>query len=130
MIHYYKILDLISWTSVLIYSILCQYCTTHHMHCIHLSHCSVMNEHFKVSGGWTRETVQIILANYRQFKDKTPFLFHFNREMRCLRNKIHANLFLTYILANSCWILTAVMQDAHFQNTNVSLFFHFFGNNL
>ena len=28
------------------------------------------------------------------------------REMRCLRNKIHANLFLTYILANSFWLAT------------------------
>jgi len=45
------------------------------------------------------------------------------KEMRCLRNKIHANLFLTYILANSCWILTAAMQDAHFQNTNVEFYY-------
>ncbi|XP_023322237.1 diuretic hormone receptor [Eurytemora carolleeae] len=42
------------------------------------------------------------------------------KEMRCLRNKIHANLFLTYILANSCWILTAVMQDAHFHDVELS----------
>ena len=39
--------------------------------------------------------------------------------MRCLRNKIHANLFLTYMLANSCWILTALMQDAHFNHHSV-----------
>ena len=32
------------------------------------------------------------------------------REMRCLRNKIHSNLFLTFILADTCWITTAVMQ--------------------
>ena len=42
------------------------------------------------------------------------------REMRCLRNKIHTNLFLTYILANTCWILTALMQEAHFLGSHVS----------
>ena len=27
-----------------------------------------------------------------------------------MRNKIHANLFVTYILANFCWILSANVQ--------------------
>jgi hypothetical protein len=49
---------------------------------------------------------------------KSPLL---SREMRCLRNKIHTNLFLTYILANTCWILTALMQEAHFLGTQVTL---------
>ena len=43
------------------------------------------------------------------------------REMRCLRNKIHANLFLTFILTNTCWIITAVMQSIH--NSSSSLEF-------
>merc|ERR550532_2924849 len=30
------------------------------------------------------------------------------REVRCLRNKIHANLFFSYILSISCWIVTAL----------------------
>ena len=32
------------------------------------------------------------------------------REMRCLRNKIHTNLFFTFVLSNACWIGTAVIQ--------------------
>ena len=31
--------------------------------------------------------------------------------MRCLRNKIHSNLFLTFILGNTFWIATATMQS-------------------
>ena len=42
------------------------------------------------------------------------------REMRCLRNKIHSNLFLTFILTNSCWIITSVMQNS-VHNSNSSL---------
>ena len=30
--------------------------------------------------------------------------------MRFLRKKIHSNLFVTFILADTCWITTAVMQ--------------------
>lgn len=37
-------------------------------------------------------------------------LFLACREMRCLRNKIHTNLFITIILSNSCFIVTALVQ--------------------
>lgn len=36
--------------------------------------------------------------------------FHFYRELRCLRNTIHINLFLTYILWIFLWILTLTLQ--------------------
>ena len=32
------------------------------------------------------------------------------RELRCLRNKIHINLFITFWLSNSCWIVSAIIQ--------------------
>ena len=32
------------------------------------------------------------------------------REMRCLRNKIHTNLFLSLLTSNLCWILIAIIQ--------------------
>lgn len=35
---------------------------------------------------------------------------HFYRELRCLRNTIHINLFLTYILWIFLWILTLTLQ--------------------
>lgn len=34
----------------------------------------------------------------------------FYRDLRCLRNTIHANLFITYILAAFLWILTLSLQ--------------------
>lgn len=34
------------------------------------------------------------------------------REMQCLRNKIHANLFITYVLYISTWISTGLIQHA------------------
>lgn len=46
-------------------------------------------------------------------------IFFYFKEMRCLRNKIHSNLFLTFILANTCWILTAIMQGIHFSSKSV-----------
>ncbi len=30
--------------------------------------------------------------------------------MRCLRHKIHTNLFLSLLTSNLCWILIAVIQ--------------------
>jgi len=47
-------------------------------------------------------------------------IFIYFKEMRCLRNKIHSNLFLTFILTNSCWIITSVMQNS-VHNSNSSL---------
>jgi len=46
-------------------------------------------------------------------------IFLYFKEIRCLRNKIHSNLFLTFILANTCWILTAIMQSIHFSSSSV-----------
>lgn len=44
----------------------------------------------------------------------TPFnaclVMFFHRELRCLRNTIHINLFLTYILWIFMWILTLTLQ--------------------
>ncbi|KAH0561888.1 diuretic hormone receptor-like isoform X1 [Cotesia glomerata] len=37
-------------------------------------------------------------------------IFLYYKELRCLRNNIHTNLMLTYILADLTWILTTVMQ--------------------
>lgn len=38
------------------------------------------------------------------------FLLHHRRDLKCLRNTIHANLFLTYILSALLWILTLFLQ--------------------
>ena len=42
----------------------------------------------------------------------TLFMFIpcFFREMRCLRNKIHINLFLTFIFTNSWWFASIIIQ--------------------
>ncbi|XP_032691001.1 diuretic hormone receptor-like isoform X2 [Odontomachus brunneus] len=37
-------------------------------------------------------------------------IFIYYKELRCLRNNIHTNLMLTYILADLTWMLTTVMQ--------------------
>ncbi|KAI4498586.1 hypothetical protein M0802_006292 [Mischocyttarus mexicanus] len=37
-------------------------------------------------------------------------IFLYFKELRCLRNNIHINLMLTYILADLMWILTTAMQ--------------------
>jgi hypothetical protein len=37
-------------------------------------------------------------------------MFLRRREMRCLRHKIHTNLFLSLLTSNLCWILIAVIQ--------------------
>ncbi|XP_025160006.1 diuretic hormone receptor isoform X2 [Harpegnathos saltator] len=37
-------------------------------------------------------------------------IFVYYKELRCLRNNIHTNLMLTYILADLTWMLTTVMQ--------------------
>ena len=41
--------------------------------------------------------------------------------MRCLRNKIHANLFLTFILTNSCWITTSVMTSLQHSSSSLEV---------
>ncbi|XP_040578059.1 diuretic hormone receptor isoform X2 [Lepeophtheirus salmonis] len=38
------------------------------------------------------------------------------KEMRCLRNKIHINLFFTYIMSNFFWILTSAFQTVMTSN--------------
>lgn len=38
------------------------------------------------------------------------------RELRCLRNTIHANLFLTHILSGLLWILTLSLQASNQMN--------------
>ncbi|XP_036331675.1 diuretic hormone receptor isoform X2 [Rhagoletis pomonella] len=37
-------------------------------------------------------------------------VFYFFKDLKCLRNTIHANLFLTYILAGLLWILTMCLH--------------------
>ncbi|KAF0289547.1 Diuretic hormone receptor [Amphibalanus amphitrite] len=37
-------------------------------------------------------------------------IFAYCRDLRCLRNTIHANLFITYILTDSLWIITLSME--------------------
>lgn len=39
--------------------------------------------------------------------------FRFSRDLRCIRNTIHANLMLTYLLLDITWILTAKLQSSH-----------------
>ena len=39
--------------------------------------------------------------------------------MRCLRNKIHSNLFLAFVLSNTFWIIIAIMQSIHFTSRTV-----------
>ena len=39
--------------------------------------------------------------------------FYINREMRCLRNRIHINLFCTFIFTNSWWFASIIIQVGH-----------------
>lgn len=52
-------------------------------------------------------------------------LFCFHRDLRCLRNTIHANLFLTYILSALLWIIPLLLgvSDVNQLLFNVSSFF-------
>ena len=66
----------------------------------------------------------LTLANLRFRLYSSPIRFMIytvcpDREMRCLRNKIHSNLFLTFILTNTCWIITAVMQSLHTSSSSL-----------
>lgn len=45
----------------------------------------------------------------------TIFTNHF-RDLRCLRNTIHTNLMITYLLTDVTWILVATLQS----NTNIT----------
>ena len=36
--------------------------------------------------------------------------FYFFRDLRCLRNTIHANLFITYILTDFLWIVNLSIE--------------------
>lgn len=38
------------------------------------------------------------------------------RDLRCLRNTIHTNLMITYLLTDVTWILVATLQS----NTNIT----------
>ena len=64
-------------------------------------------------------TVNITIVTIKKYKLTKPYfydcfhpdLINFRycvcfRDLRCLRNTIHANLFITYILADSLWIIT------------------------
>lgn len=39
-----------------------------------------------------------------------PLLFFSPRDLRCLRNTIHVNLFITYILSASVWFILLAYQ--------------------
>ena len=43
------------------------------------------------------------------------------REMRCLRNKIHANLFLTFVLDCTFWMATDIMQGRELATTGLKV---------
>ena len=38
------------------------------------------------------------------------YILYLYREMRCLRNKIHINLFCTFIFTNSWWFISLIIQ--------------------
>ena len=46
------------------------------------------------------------------------------REMRCLRNKIHANLFLTFVLDCTFWMATDIMQGRELASTGLKVHSH------
>ena len=46
---------------------------------------------------------------------KIKCYFSISREIQCLRNKIHANLFITYVLTQSCWIVLTLIKVCMFQ---------------
>ena len=43
------------------------------------------------------------------------------REMRCLRNKIHANLFLTFVLDCTFWMATDILQGRELPTTGLKV---------
>ena len=44
--------------------------------------------------------------------------------MRCLRNKIHANLFLTFVLDCTFWMATDIMQGRELASTGLKVHSH------
>jgi len=55
--------------------------------------------------GYTVSIITLLLA---------IFIFLYFREMRCLRHKIHLNLFLSLLTANMDWVLSYGVQELHF----------------
>lgn len=44
--------------------------------------------------------------------------FPFSRELRCLRNTIHCNLFFTYAASALLWLMTLSLQVSAFRPSN------------
>lgn len=57
----------------------------------------------------TRRRVNEVDNHICSKKIFTFFRPHFHRDLRCLRNTIHANLFLTYILSALLWIIPLLL---------------------
>ncbi|XP_037903274.1 diuretic hormone receptor isoform X2 [Hermetia illucens] len=94
-----------------------RYCTaegvwdnyTNYGQCLHLPESSVVPEFepnielptFIYYVGYTISLISLTLA---------VLVFSYFKELRCLRNTIHGNLFLTYIMSGLLWILTLSVQ--------------------
>ena len=63
---------------------------------------------------------QFISDHYLHY-DHDPHHAHDLREMRCLRNKIHANLFLTFVLDCTFWMATDIMQGRELPTTGLKV---------
>jgi len=48
-------------------------------------------------------------------------IFAYFKEMRCLRNKIHANLFLTFVLDCTFWMATDILQGRELPTTGLKV---------
>ena len=54
------------------------------------------------------------------------FIFSFAREMKCLRHKIHLNLFLSVLTANLSWVLSyAVQVSEERQLSDIFIILHY-----
>ena len=54
------------------------------------------------------------------------FIFSFGREMKCLRHKIHLNLFLSVLTANLSWVLSyAVQVSEERQLSDIFIILHY-----
>lgn len=63
---------------------------------------------------WTKYFISSFsIHTYFCFYKSIILLQPTQRDLRCLRNTIHANLFITYILAAFLWILTLSLQVNH-----------------